>query len=122
MEYLKKLGISFIYISSILLLSTFLLTILNYFNIIGSGIVSVFKIIIPLVSLFVGGFIIGKKSKNKGWIEGLKLGIILTIIISLFNYLGLDMSFNFKNIIYFLILILITIFGSIIGINKKEKQ
>jgi len=122
MEYLKKLGISFIYISSILLLSTFLLTILNYFNIIGSGIVSVFKIIIPLVSLFVGGFIIGKKSKNKGWIEGLKLGIILTIIISLFNYLGLNMSFNFKNIIYFLILILITIFGSIIGINKKEKQ
>lgn len=122
MEYLKKLGISFIYISSILLLSTFLLTILNYFNIIGSGIVSVFKIIIPLVSLFVGGFIIGKKSKNKGWIEGLKLGVILTIIISLFNYLGLNMSFNFKNIIYFLILILITIFGSIIGINKKEKQ
>ena len=124
MEYLKKAGISFIYISSILLILTFIMTLLNYFNIIGPKIVSILKIIISITSIFIGGYIIGKKSKRKGLIEGLKMGIILTVILVLFNYLGLHINFSFKNVFYYIILILVTIFGSIIGINKniQEKQ
>lgn len=122
MEYLKKIGIAFSYTLSILLISTFILTFLNYFNILGSNITSIFKIIIPLISLFIGGFIIGKKSKNKGLIEGLKFSLIFILILILFNYFILKMNFDFKKIIYFSIFILVTIFGSFIGINKKEKQ
>lgn len=122
MNYLKILGKSFIYIISILLISTFVITILNYFNIFNGKIVTFFKIVIALISMFVGGFIIGKNSKQKGWLEGLKLGIIILIILFIINYLILKQSFDIKNLIYYLILLSSIIFGSMIGINKKTNK
>lgn len=122
MNYLKLLGKSFIYIVSILLISTLVVTILNYFNIFGSKLVTFFKIVIALISMFVGGFIIGKNSKQKGWLEGLKLGLIVLLILVLLNYLILRQSFEIKNLVYFLILLSSSIFGSMIGINKKVQD
>lgn len=120
MNYLKLLGKSFLYIVSILLISTLVITILNYFNIFGSKLVTFFKIVIALISMFVGGFIIGKNSKQKGWLEGLKLGLIVLLILVLMNYLILRQNFEVKNLVYYLILLSSTIFGSMIGINKKS--
>lgn len=122
MNFLKNIGISFIWILSILIGLTIILTVMSYFNIIGEKITTVFKIIIPIISLFFGGIQIGKKSIKKGWLEGLKLGLIFTIILCLFNYLGLSKSFEFKNILFYLILIISTIFGSMIGINKNKES
>ena len=120
MEYLKKLGKSLLYIVSIIILATFLITILNYFNIIGSKIVEIMKILIILIAMFVGGLLIGKSSKQKGWLEGIKLGCIVTIILVLFNYLGLQQKFLPTHIIYYLILIISCTLGSMIGINRKK--
>lgn len=122
MNYLKILGKSFLYIVSILLISTLVVTILNYFNIFGSKLVTFFKIVIALISMFVGGFIMGKNSKQKGWLEGLKLGLIVLLILVLLNYLILRQSFEIKNLVYFLILLSSSIFGSMIGINKKVQD
>ena len=81
MEYLKKLGFSLgITISSILVL-TLLVTVLNYFNLFSEGLVNVFKIIIPIVSLFVGGFLMGKNSNENGWVEGLKFSLVFIILL-----------------------------------------
>lgn len=122
MNYLKLLGKSFLYIVSILLISTLVITILNYFNIFGSKIVTFFKIVIALISMFVGGFIMGRNSKQKGWLEGLKLGLIVLLILVLMNYLILRQSFELRNLVYYLILLASTIFGSMIGINKKSEN
>ena len=72
--------------------------------------------------MFVGGFIMGKNSKQKGWLEGLKLGLIVLLILVLMNYLILGQSFEVKNLVYYLILLSSTIFGSMIGINKKTQD
>lgn len=122
MNYLKLLGKSFIYIVSILLISTLVVTILNYFNIFGSKLVTFFKIVIALISMFVGGFIMGKNSKQKGWLEGLKLGLIILLILVLMNYLILRQSFEIRNLVYYLILLSSSVFGSMIGINKKAQD
>ena len=45
MEYLKNLGKSLLYIFSIIIVSTFIITFFNYFNIIGSKILSILKIL-----------------------------------------------------------------------------
>ena len=66
MNYLKNLGISFLWIICTILVLTFIITFLNYFNIISDKIISIFKILIPIISLFIGGIQIGKRSKNKG--------------------------------------------------------
>lgn len=120
MNYLKKVGISFIYILSFIIGLTFIFTLLNYIGLLNSTTINIIKVIIPIISMFIGGFIIGKRSSKKGWLEGLKLSIIFLIILSLFNYLGLKTSISLKIFIYYLVLTISTIFGSIIGVNKNE--
>lgn len=119
MNFIKNVSLSILYIILIMLVLTFILTLFSYFNIIGDKVISIFKIIIPVVSLFIGGFLIGKKSLKKGWLEGLKLSLIFLILLIIFEYLALDQSFNIKNILYYLILSISSIFGSMIGISKK---
>jgi len=121
MKYLKNLGISFLYIIGVLLVLTFITTIFSYFNIFNDKITSIIKIIIPVISMFVGGFYIGKKSLKKGFLEGLKLGAIFSSILIIFNYLALDNSFKFKYLLFYIILIITSIFGSMIGINRKKQ-
>lgn len=119
MNFIKNVSLSILYIILTMVVLTFILTLFSYFNIIGDKVVSIFKIIIPVVSLFIGGFLIGKKSLKKGWLEGLKLSLIFLILLIIFEYLSLDQSFNIKNILYYLILSISSIFGSMIGISKK---
>ena len=57
MKYLKKLSISFLYIIGFILFFTFITTLLSYFNIISDKVTSIAKIIIPVISMFIGGFI-----------------------------------------------------------------
>ena len=120
MNYLKKTGISLTYIISSILILTFVITFFNYFNIINDKIISIFKILIPIISLFIGGFISGKRSKNKGWLEGLKLGSLFSILLIIFNFLAFNNSFEIKYLLFYLIIITSSIFGSMIGINQKK--
>ena len=122
MDYLKKLGISFIYILSFILGLTFISTLFNYIGLLNNTAVNIMKIIIPVLSMFIGGFIIGKKTGKKGWLEGLKLSLIFLVILTLFNYLGLKSNISLKVGIYYLILIISTMFGSIIGVNKYKPE
>ena len=122
MKYLKNLSMSFIYIIFTILTSTFIITVLSYFNIMNDKITSICKIIISIISLFIGGFYIGKRSIKKGFIEGLKLGLIFSIVLIIFNFLAFDNSFKFKYLLFYLILIISCIFGSMIGINRKKKE
>lgn len=122
MKYAKNLGFSLLFIIGSLLILTLLLTFFNYFNLFSNGLVSTFKIIIPIISLFAGGFFIGKKSSKKGWLEGLKLSLIFTIILILFNLLGLENKLELKNILYYLIIIISCMFGGMLGINKNNSE
>ena len=122
MSYLKNLGISLMFIVAFMLVFTFIATLLNYIGLFSSTIMKIIKIIIPVISMLIGGFIIGKKQGKKGWLEGLKLSLIFLIILTIFNYLGLNFSFSVKSIIYYTILIVSTILGSIIGVNKFKPQ
>ena len=121
MKLLKNIGISLLYIIGIILISTFILSIFNYFNIISGTTLSVFKILICIISLFIGGLVIGKSSSKKGWLEGLKLSLVYLLLLLIFNYLAFNSILSIKNIIYYIIIIISCIFGSIIGINLNKK-
>ena len=122
MKYLKDLFFSFIWIIGSLLILTLFFSFFNYFNIISDKIMPIIKIIILFISLFLGGLYIGKKSKNKGWLEGIKLGIIFSLFLLIFNFLALNNSFKLKYLLFYTIIIISSIFGSIIGINKKSNN
>lgn len=121
MNYIKNIGISLLFITGTILVLTLLVSIFNYFNIISGSVLSISKILICIISLFVGGFVIGRKTNKKGWLEGLKLSVIFLIIFMIFNFLAFNNIPSFKNLIYYLIIITSCMFGSIIGINLNKK-
>lgn len=122
MKYLKNLGMSFAYMIGTILVLTLIVTIFSYFNIMSDKVTSIFKIIIPIISLFIGGFYIGKRSIKKGFLEGLKIGLLFSIFLLIFNFLALSNSFKVKYLLFYLILIISSILGSMIGINRKKSN
>lgn len=77
---------------------------------------------ISFVSLFIGGFISGGKGKQKGWLLGGLTGLIYSLIILLFQYLGYDRLFNLEQIIYHTCYILTAMMGGILGVNMSNKN
>ena len=117
MIYLKVLGKMLLY----LLLSIFIITLLNYINILNTTLFSYSKFILMIIILFISGIKVGKKSNNKGWLEGIKFGVFISIILWIFNYLAYDNHMDLKLATYMLILIITTMLGSMIGISKKKE-
>ena len=120
MKYFKTILKSLAYTFSSIVLLTLFLTIFSYFNILSDGISKTFKLMIPMISSFIGGFIIGKNFKKKGFIEGLKLGVIIDILLLIIGILSKDVKITSS--IFYIIIIFSTILGSIIGIQKKVKN
>ena len=113
-KYLK----SSIYTLCILIGSTIIITILNYFNILMGNVLKITELLIPIISIFIGSYILGKNSNNKGYIEGLKYGMAWIILFLIINLIS--KNFTYLSLIYYLILIIIAIVSSIIGINRRK--
>lgn len=121
MRCLKNIGISCLYSYGFILILTFILTILNYINFI-DGMFIFFMLFNLILSVFIGGFIIGKKSLKKGWLEGLKFGFVFLIILSILNYLGFSSNFSFKFFVFSCIILVSSILGGMIGIGFKAEK
>lgn len=120
MSYIKNIGISFGFILGSMLGLTLIVTLFHYLSWINSKTLSILEIMIPLIAMILGGFTIGKRSQQKGWLEGLKLALIFLIVLVLFQYLGLKVTFSFKMILFYLMLIVSCMLGSMIGINRRK--
>ena len=117
-KYLKSL--MYIFIS--LIIFTLLITILNYFDILKPSIINILELLSIITSIFIGSFYLGKNSNNKGYIEGLKIGGIIVIILFMLSYVGFNNKLNISLLIYYIILLITSVLGSILGINKKKKD
>ena len=109
-----------LYILISILILTFITTLFSYVNIISDKIISIIQILISIISYFIGGIIIGKRTLKKRYIEGLKLGLIFSLLLIIFNLIFLSNSFKIKYLLYYFILIFSSTLGSMICINKKN--
>lgn len=116
LKYLKVL----IYILVPVLILNFILSLLYYFNLIGSGIINYLKLFVVIIAMLIGGVYIGRRTSKNGWLEGLKVGAEVIVLFFIVSYLAFDKGINIKTIIYYFILIAASILGSMIGINKKK--
>ena len=117
MKYLKTFGIILIIMLLIILTSSTL----SYFDIINNKINNIFKLVSILLSSLIGGIYIGNKSIEKGYLEGIKIGAPLSLIMIIISIFLFKNNINIWKIIYYISIFIITTIGSIIGINKKEK-
>lgn len=116
MKYIKSLGLFFI---SLLILNI-IISIFSYFDLLNNNIISILKVLTLIISTFISGIYLGLKSDKKGYLEGLKLGLLIIIIFSIFNIIL--KGFNKYIIFYYLLIIILEVISSTIGINKKRKK
>ncbi|MGG3564597.1 TIGR04086 family membrane protein [Neobacillus rhizosphaerae] len=72
---------------------------------------------LSFIGLFGGGFLSGGKRKEKGWLIGGLTGLIYSIVVFLFQYLGYDRLFSAEQVIYHTCYTLIAMMGGILGVN-----
>ncbi len=121
MKY-KKYGEAFLLVLIFLGFFSMASTLLGYFNITSLKVTEYLILFLTMISLFIGGFFLGKKCEQKGWLEGMKIGSIMIFLFFLIGYLGLDQGLNIRVCIYYLLLLISSVLGSMIGINKKEED
>lgn len=114
-KYLKSL----LYILISIVLFSIIIATCSYFNIFSNTILNIFELLSITISMFIGGIYLGKSSNKKGYLEGLKIGFIVIFLLIGLNLLVYDKSFTLSSIMFYAIILVSTILGSIIGINKK---
>ena len=120
MKYLKNIVFSLGIVIAVLFIFTFIVTIFSYFNILSDSITTMFKMLIPIISVLSSSIYLEIHSTKKCWLEGLKLSIIICLLIFLFNILGLNKNIKLSQLLFYGILIFTSIVGSIIGISRKK--
>ncbi len=115
-NYLKNIGYTFL----LFLICTLFLTILNYTGILIGNTLNIFSTIFLFISIFIGGILTGRKANRKGYIEGIKFGTIIMVMILLINLLIFKNKIHLISILYYLLIIFISMVGSIVGIAKKK--
>lgn len=117
MKYLK----SFLWFIIPFIIISLIVTILYYFNLINENIYIYTRFIMSLLSLFIGGLYLGRHSLKKGWLEGLKFGGIIIVFLTIIYYVLFGFCFSMRTFIYYLILLLSSVLGSMFGIRNVEK-
>lgn len=115
---MKRFLKSYAYLFGSILLLTLILSILNYFIKLPTNTI---KIIIPIISMLYSSIILGKNSTKKAYLEGIKFSLIYIVFIFLFSILIIKAKIKIDILLYYVILILTSMFGSMIGINLKKK-
>lgn len=116
-------------LSSLKMVGFFLVTIiiislitslLNFITPISKNILNIVTTISMIIIFFIFGIKYGKRSNSKGWLCGIKNGLIMVLLLLLISLIFFNQSIHPATFIYYVILILTNVFGSIIGINKKK--
>ena len=120
MTNIKKYTISTTLTITLILALLFFITTIYYFNLITMKTFSILKLLVILISTFITSFLLGTKTKNKGYLEGIKQSLILIVIFLIPTII--TSNFNLKVFIYYLIILITGSLGSMIGINRKKKD
>ena len=116
LEYYGKIMAKFM---GLVILGNVLLSVFYYF-LFSSKVVNVLGMIYLIILFLVLGFKNGKKANEKGYLVGLKIGLLLIFGLIFLNLILYHSHFKFIRIIYYLILIFASILGGMLGINKKK--
>lgn len=121
MENLKKYGKNILITFGLILGFSLILNIMNYFDLLGTNLYKVLLMAFVIISIIPTSFMMGKTSKDKGYLTGIKFG---TIIVFLFLFMSviMDKQLSLASFIYYLVIVITSSLGSMIGINKKQGE
>nr|WP_244163133.1 TIGR04086 family membrane protein [Paenibacillus pectinilyticus] len=76
--------------------------------------------IIHAVSLFIGGWVSGKRAGNRGWYHGGLVGFFYFALIFLVGFLAFDAGLNLQSLQLLGILFAAGALGGILGVNTQK--
>jgi putative membrane protein (TIGR04086 family) len=77
---------------------------------------------LSFLSVFIGGFISGKKGQNKGWLLGGGTSLLFSFLVFLIQYLGYQSTFNSSQYMYHGIFLVLCMIGGIMGVNVSSHK
>lgn len=117
-KYLTSIGITL----GLILSFSFFLNIFSYFDLLSNNVYKIILIFTSIISIAVGAFMLGKGANKKGYLEGIKFGLITTLLFFIISFLAFDQKITISSLIYYLILIITSSIGAMLGINKRTNQ
>ncbi|MNI44755.1 hypothetical protein D3C73_991480 [compost metagenome] len=72
------------------------------------------------VSLFVGGWVAGKRAEHRGWYYGGMLGIVYSVLIFIVGFLAFDAGLNLQSLQLVSIAFAAGALGGILGVNSRK--
>lgn len=120
MKYVKEYGISLLKFLGFLLGGSILLSLLYYF-LLPTKVINVFAILYMVLVFFFFGLSSGKRCTSKGFIAGLKIGLLLLLVLILLNVLFYQSGFKIIRILYYMALLFSSVIGATIGINTQKE-
>ncbi|MCJ7839923.1 TIGR04086 family membrane protein [Lederbergia sp. NSJ-179] len=118
---IKNFAVSIVYgLITILLfgvLSSLIFSLILQFSGTQEKSISLLITIISFFAVFFGGFISGGKRKQKGWLIGGATGLLYSLIILAYQFLGQSSLFSIEQFIYHICYILTATMGGVLGVN-----
>lgn len=99
---------------------TFIASLLNLIGL-NSGITTIILFIANIILFFTLSFLNANKWKKRGLVEGLIIGMIFIFLMLIIKIILFSNKLYISTFIYYLILLITSIFGGLIGVNKKSK-
>lgn len=121
MQEIKKLGQNLLTSFIILIIGIIIISFLSYTNILGGKVLAIFKILVSFITIIVGSFKQGIMSCKRGFLEGLKIGVLFTIFYMLINFLFFK-TFAIKNLLYYTLILFVSMCGGMLGISKRKEE
>lgn len=118
---MKKYIFSSLYTLGIMIIGTLISSTLYYFNLIGDNLNKIMLYLISIIAIFVGAIKLGKSISQKGIITGLVYFTIWLFIMIFLSLVVFKINLGFKNILYYLILLVFSMLGGILGKNSQEE-
>jgi len=115
LNIIKKTGI----VMGIIVIWALLISLLNYINLISSKVSFVLNVVFIGLMIFFLSYKKASQSEKNGYLVGLKYGGIFVITFFILSLILFQISINIPLLLYYIIMICISILGGMFGINKK---
>ena len=116
----KKIFLNMAYFLMSLIIYLLIMTIFASLNVMSYKLISIMSFIYTILIFTFFGFKLARNTNKRGFLSGIFMGLA-NIFLMLLLSLIFNVSLDFKVIIYYLILIISSTLGGIVGINFKRK-
>ncbi|WP_066194360.1 TIGR04086 family membrane protein [Gracilibacillus timonensis] len=109
-------------IFTLMIIASVILSFLLRFTSLGESTLSLAVLFLSFFALFTGGLIAGLKSKQKGIVVGLITGLLFSLIVCSYRFLGLGEAFSVVEIVHHAAFLLLAMIGAVIGVNLAKPE